>query len=46
MSRAWSLSRYTAKGATSSGSPASISNGTFSDMRVLALGAMQLALMP
>ena len=30
----------------SSGAPASISNGTFSDMRVMAVGAMQLALMP
>ena len=46
MWRAASDSRYTASGAMASGPPASISNGTLSAMRVMATGAMQLALMP
>ena len=36
----------TASGAMASGLPASISNGTFSDMRVMAAGAMQFAFTP
>ena len=44
---AWSESRYTTIGATSSGSPISArSMGTLADMRVRATGAMALAVMP
>ena len=46
MSRAAFDMRNTASGAMASGPPASISNGTFSDIRVMAAGAMQLAFTP
>ena len=45
-SRAASPRRNTTMGATSSGSPISRPNGTLPDMRLLATGAMTLAVTP